>query len=105
MASMIREPRFLENEESKIEDEKKIEQIHESNKLTNEEKTAIYFNLQAAQAMKNRIDIYMDEEEENKTFQDIYELNRKIESKEFIQNFQNDNGKIQNRNSTFEIWS
>jgi len=105
MASIIKEPKVSEYEDTKAEDERKIEQISESNKLSNEEKLAVYFNLQAVEVMKNRIDIYMDEGEENSSLQNIYELNRKIERNEFIQNFQNDSAKIQNGSTSFEMWA
>jgi len=105
IASSIKQPSILEFDDLKKEDERKVEQINESNKLSSDEKTAIYFNLQAVQSMKNRIDVYMDEDEENNIYHDIYELNRKIERNEFIQNYQNDSAKIQNGNVSFEMWA
>ena len=105
IASSLRQPRLMESGEKKPEDERKVEQISESNNLSNEEKVAIYFNFQAVQVMKNRIDIYMDEEEDNNIVHEIYELNRKIERNEFIQNYQDYYAKIQNGNTSVEMWA
>jgi len=107
IASSIKQPSILEFDDLKEEDERKVEQINESNKLLSDEKAAIYFNLQAVQGMKNRIEIYMNEEDDadKNLYHDIYELNRKIERNEFIQNYQNDSAKIQNGNVSFEMWA
>ncbi len=105
IASSMKQSSLPTFDDVKNEDERKVEQINESNKLSSDEKTAIYFNLQAVQSMKNRIDVYMDEDEENNIYHDIYELNRKIERNEFIQNYQNDSAKIQNGNVSFEMWA
>ncbi len=105
IASIIKQTSLLEFDDVKSEDERKVEQVNESNKLSNDEKTAIYFNLQAVQSMKNRIEIYMNEDDENHIYHDIYELNRRVERNEFIQNYQNDSAKIQNGNDSFEMWA
>jgi len=107
IAPSIKQPSILEFDDSKEEDERKVEQINESNKLSSDEKATIYFNLQAVQGMKNRIEIYMNEEDDadKNLYHDIYELNRKIERNEFIQNYQNDSAKIQNGNVSFEMWA
>jgi hypothetical protein len=89
---------------------RKVEQVNETRKVSNEEALLLYYNYQAVQAMKSRVDTlfdaqYEEEDIQTVTYEDIRELNKKLNRKEYIENYQNDNVRIQGNKSSIEIWA
>jgi len=89
--------------------ELKVEQVTDSKKLLNEKTVAFYFNHQAVQSSKTKMQMAMDyensDDETQLTYKDIKEINQIQKRSEFLQSYQNDTIKIQQNNNSFEMWA
>lgn len=85
--------------------EEAIEKIEEEKSIQKEEVVALYFNYEATQAMKSRVDTLFDssteEEEDGITFQELRDVQRSINRYENILNMDEDYFHIQNN----QIWA
>lgn len=70
--------------------EEAIKKVEENEKVQNEEVVALYFNHEATQAMKSRVETLFDEssneQEESLTFDEVRDLQKRLNQYESIQN-------------------
>ena len=106
IASNMKLPQTRTTFNLNLEDNKKVEKINNiEDTLSKEDKTTLYFNLKTSQAIKNTIELIINDTSNIATLDEIYELNRKIQRREFLDSFQNQNSKDTHTNNTFEMWA
>ncbi len=109
ISSSIKEPILHINTTEKKDENKKVEQVNESRKASNEEVVALYYNRQANQAYMSVIDTLFNEQNEDETdsltYKDMRELYFKKNIHENIEDYYNEQPSIQNNKLPVEIWA
>lgn len=80
-------------QEDKQNQEQNVQKVVEEQKLTNEQTVAVYYNYQNNQAMKQRMEIMIDdqneEEESTLSYQEIHDLQTQKNRNEILDNYSN----------------
>ena len=100
VSSIIKQP-ITASTKAVEEDNRKVEQVNESRKASNEEVVTLYYNHQATQAMKSRVDTLYDSENAKDEEMLTYEDMRKF----YIQKNREEYARNQNSKSSFEVWA